>query len=139
VATISVGRETELGLYAPETLHLTVEARKEAVKQLADQGMSNRQIAKVVGASPATIGRDLGVSNETEGVSNETPPNDPEPQPAEPSPDPDQGELPDNGSSSWLAFAMATERRLRVRLDLDRRPAENMAMSVKMYPFEWIH
>lgn len=50
--------------------------RKEQVKLLADQGLSNRQIAKVLNVSPMTIGRDMDVTNVTPSVTNVTPESD---------------------------------------------------------------
>jgi len=55
-----VERDVELGLYKPEALRLTIQARKEAVKKLADQGMSERDIATTVGVGRDTVRRDLG-------------------------------------------------------------------------------
>jgi phage N-6-adenine-methyltransferase len=66
-------RDLRLGLITESQLRFTVEARKAQAVELKAAGLSNRQIAKITRASPATIGRDLGISNETESVSNETP------------------------------------------------------------------
>jgi predicted transcriptional regulator len=47
--------------------------RKEAAKKLKEEGLTNRQIAKLTGASPQTIGRGLAaVPNGTENVPNGT-------------------------------------------------------------------
>jgi hypothetical protein len=58
-----IDRDVDLGLYEMDAVRLTVAARKKTVKQLADQGLSQRQIAKVVGANQATVSRDLGDAN----------------------------------------------------------------------------
>ena len=50
--------------------------RKQIARVLKEKGWSLRPIAEALGSSPATIMRDLGVSNETKTVSNETPDRD---------------------------------------------------------------
>jgi transposase len=59
-----IERDINLGLYKPEMLRLTVEARKEVVKQLTDQGLSTREIAKIMGTTKSTVHRDLIEPNE---------------------------------------------------------------------------
>jgi len=54
-------------------MKLSVGDRKEAVKLLTDQGLSNRQIAKVVGASEPTVRRDRAASNDAKTASNDAP------------------------------------------------------------------
>jgi hypothetical protein len=75
-------RDVDLGLITIEqiedikrTRFAPVE-RKKIAEALSAQGMSNRQIAKVTGASPKTIDRDLGApaSNDAESASNDAPP-----------------------------------------------------------------
>lgn len=46
-------------------VRLAVPERREAVKELAEDGLSQRQIADVLGVSHKTVDRDLGVSNDT--------------------------------------------------------------------------
>ncbi|MGI0034299.1 MAG: DNA N-6-adenine-methyltransferase [Nitrososphaera sp.] len=60
------------GYTTRERLRLTVNARKEAVLQLSGQGLSQRHIAKAVGASRMTVSRDLGVTDGTKSVTNGT-------------------------------------------------------------------
>jgi N6-adenosine-specific RNA methylase IME4 len=48
------------GIIDPHRMRLIVSARKEAVADLHEQGLSQRQIAAVVGASKDTVARDLG-------------------------------------------------------------------------------
>jgi predicted transcriptional regulator len=55
-----IDRDVSLGLYDDETMRLTIEARKKVVKELSKQGLSQRQIAKVVGGSRGTVQNDLG-------------------------------------------------------------------------------
>src|ERR1035437_8099189 len=49
---------------------MTVEARKEAVAQLHEQGLSQRQIATKVGADHSTVSRDLAGANAPENGAN---------------------------------------------------------------------
>lgn len=70
-------------------IRMNVDDRREAVKELAAEGLSQREIAEVVGASPMTINRDL-VPNVTktpeitrESVTNDTEPH-PNPEPTDP-------------------------------------------------------
>ena len=79
-----VDRDIKLGLYEGEDLRLTIEARKEAVKQLADQGLSNRQIAKAVGADEATVRRDKGAANAAKSAANAAPSKTSKPKKTEP-------------------------------------------------------
>lgn len=56
--------EQRLGGY----VRMGINERKEAAKELADEGMKQREIAAVLGVSPMTVNRDLGpVSNDTGG------------------------------------------------------------------------
>jgi phage N-6-adenine-methyltransferase len=49
-------------------LRLSIEDRRQAVLELAGEGMSQRQIADVLGVGRMTVGRDLGVPDGTEGA-----------------------------------------------------------------------
>src|SRR5262245_11012586 len=58
-----IDRDIDLGLYTPETLkkfRLTVEARREVVRQLSQEGKSTREIANQVGVSHVQVAKDLG-------------------------------------------------------------------------------
>ena len=59
----------DTGNTTAEELKLTIPARREKVRQLSDAGMSQRQIAEVVGVSPATVNDDM-FKNRTENVQN---------------------------------------------------------------------
>lgn len=72
-----IDRDVALGLYERPNLRLTVEARKQVAKDLSEQGLSNRQIAKVTGASPKTIDRDLA-SNDAKSASDDASPAEPD-------------------------------------------------------------
>jgi hypothetical protein len=48
------------GFAKPEDYRLTVEKRKEVVKVLTDQGLSQRNVAKALGVDKKTVLRDLG-------------------------------------------------------------------------------
>ncbi|MGH9552231.1 MAG: helix-turn-helix domain-containing protein, partial [Terriglobales bacterium] len=54
-----VQRDVRLGLVEPERLRFTIEARKQEAKRLIDEGMSQRQAAKVLGVSHTTVQADL--------------------------------------------------------------------------------
>jgi N6-adenosine-specific RNA methylase IME4 len=58
------------GIVDPSQVRMTVEARKEAVAQLHEQGLSQRQIATKVGADHRTVGRDLAGANDPESGAN---------------------------------------------------------------------
>jgi IS30 family transposase len=49
----------ERELVEPKKWRLTIEARREKAKALAETGMSQRKIAEVLGVDKRTIGRDL--------------------------------------------------------------------------------
>jgi hypothetical protein len=53
-------RDLALGIVKEQDLRHTIEARKREHKKLADQGLSQRQIAKATGVSKETVARDLG-------------------------------------------------------------------------------
>lgn len=61
----------EMGLATPEDLRyqFTRAARKEVAQKLAAEGMSTREIAKVTGASPSQVSRDLRESSVPNGTS----------------------------------------------------------------------
>lgn len=44
---------------------MSIESRKEAVKELAEEGLSQRQIAGVIGVGQSTIKRDMRESNDS--------------------------------------------------------------------------
>jgi transposase len=68
-----VERDVGLGLYDAQTLRFTVEARKEVVQKLSEQGLPNRKIAKLVGADEATVRRDLSAANAAPNAANAAP------------------------------------------------------------------
>ena len=83
-----IQRDLNAGQYDLEALRLIIESsgvlqakrdlRKELSEDLSKQGFSNRQIAKVLGVSPMTVGRDVGVTNVTQSVPNVTPKSKPD-------------------------------------------------------------
>lgn len=52
-------------LFGDEPLRLTRDVRRELVAELAEQGMSTRAIAPIVGASQKTVDRDVRESNDS--------------------------------------------------------------------------
>lgn len=60
-----VERDIGLGLITPERLRWTIEARKQVAKELADKGMSQRQIAEATGVSKPQVQRDLATQKES--------------------------------------------------------------------------
>jgi Trp operon repressor len=55
-----VDRDLELGLYQPDTLRLTIEARKKIATAMIEGGASERDAAKALGVDRSTIRRDAG-------------------------------------------------------------------------------
>jgi IS30 family transposase len=70
------------GIVDPEQIRLTVSARKVTVVKLHEQGFSQRQIAKVVGANQKTVGRDLTEANSSKSEEKSSP----KPKPPKPNP-----------------------------------------------------
>jgi Trp operon repressor len=91
-----VERDVGLGIISVERTRYAMVDRKKIAKELADKGLSARQIAKVTGASRKTIDRDLG-SNDPKNGSNVPPPADQSPWSAhgQPTPDDDEPGLPE--------------------------------------------
>lgn len=54
-----VERDLGLGFVTPEQLRFTIEARKQAARELSAKGLSQREIGEIVGADQKTISRDL--------------------------------------------------------------------------------
>src|SRR5262245_14111069 len=62
-----VERDLGLGLITEDQLRYTIEARKELVKKLRAEGLSQSQIAKATGVSRRTVRDDLGAKRQENG------------------------------------------------------------------------
>jgi phage N-6-adenine-methyltransferase len=88
--------ENRLGGY----VRLSITDRREAVRELSEDGMSNRQIAEVIGVSPKTVDRESTASNDaplaadTDVNGPTTASNDAPPPASEPDATLDEGHIP---------------------------------------------